>query len=157
MAAVASDTTAPARQSPQHTRTHHVPIIIVAASSDLLPTSRKSSNATSSPALTTGYIIGGRVPALELPRIITISPAEISENTPLAFGSSTLRPKRFFSEANSAARRPAPADSSARLPSASALHISTAGCGLHGRRLSCTAYCSAHIAWLFHCVAEPNL
>ena len=75
-------------------------------SSDFLPTTRKSSNETSP-----GHNIISGSARLELPRIITISPADISENTPLAFGSTMPRPKRFFSEAHWAqwavgARRP---------------------------------------------------
>ena len=106
VAAVASDTPAPARyNTPQH-----VPIIIVGRQ-------RFVAGADD------GKIVGGDVArandcyiiaavgrgGLELPRIITISLAEISENTPLAFGSTALRPKRFFSEANSAGGRAADA------------------------------------------------
>jgi len=100
-AAVASDTPAPARyNTPQHVP---VPIIIVGLRRFVAGADDGKIVEGDVDEANDCYIIAavGRG-GLELPRIITISPAEISENTPLAFGSTVLRPKRFFSEANSA-------------------------------------------------------
>ena len=136
-AAVASDTPAPARyNTPQHVP---VPIIIVGlrrfvAGAD----DGKIVEGDASPKLTTATLSRRSVgrARLELPRIITISRAEISENTPLAFGSTVPRPKRFFSEANSAGGRAADASRLLDLlaPVASAVAISSRP-GLHGAEL----------------------